>query len=88
MNITAHNHSIRHDCAIDADTIKRLQKILDDYLKKEGAQIHTYRFRTSLLDLVYFMGIAIDQNRFMFADGAEQFRKILRDELIPREIIS
>jgi len=57
------------------------RKKLLDYVKKEQPDTSEFGYNTYLLDMLYFMGIAIDEDRFRTAQGFNEFKKLIKKEL-------
>ena len=66
---------------ITEKTVMAYRKKLLDYVKKEKPDGSDFGYKTYLLDMLYFMGLAIDEKRFYAANGFEEFKKLIRQEL-------
>jgi hypothetical protein len=67
--------------AITEKNVMAYRKKLLDYVKKEQPDGSEFGYKTYLLDMLYFMGLAIDEKRFYAAEGFEEFKRLLKQEL-------
>ena len=64
---------------ITEKSVKQYRKNLLDYLKNEKPFEQDFSTKTYLLDMLYFMGLAIDEKRFYAANGFDEFKKLLNE---------
>lgn len=63
--------------------VMAFRKKLLNYVRKENPDSSDFGYRTYLLDMLYFMGLAIDEERFFAAKGFDEFKKFIKQELEP-----
>lgn len=61
------------------DAVKQMQDYWGTYHKQNGYE--GYRTGTLIDDALYGIGIAIDPNRFVYTDGYDRFKAVLREYL-------
>ena len=68
-----------HSLKFDHETIKRLRKLVLRYSKNEKPFDRNFTNKTYLLDLLYFLGLAIDEDKFYAAQGFDEFKKLIKE---------
>ena len=69
------------DYVITEKTVKQFRKKLAAYVKKEEPFRGQFQPRTHLLDILFFLGLSIDENKFNNADGFDRFKELLKKEI-------
>lgn len=63
----------------DEKTIRKLRKLVLKYLNHEKPFDRNFTNETYLLDLLYFLGLAIDEDKFYAAQGFDKFKKLIKE---------
>jgi hypothetical protein len=66
---------------ITGKTVIEYREKLLTYVNEESPDASDFICRTYLLDMLYFMGLAIDEERFYGSSGFDEFKKLLREEI-------
>jgi len=66
---------------IDEKSVKIFSTKLHNYVKNEKPFDKKFKNKTHILDMLYFMGTAIDEERFLGASGFESFQEILKEAM-------
>ena len=63
--------------------ISRVVESLKNYITAYGKQVHYREYTDSILidDMLYGLGIAIDPDKYRFANGYKDFKSVLRKHL-------
>lgn len=64
---------------ITQKTVINYRKRLLDYMKNEKPFRKDFTTKTYILDMLYFMGLAIDEKEFYAAQGFDEFKKVLNE---------
>lgn len=63
----------------DHGTIRRLRRLVLRYSKHEKPFDKNFTNKTYLLDLLYFLGLAIDEEKFFAAQGFDEFKELIKE---------
>lgn len=66
------------------EAVAYLRRYMDTYHKQHGYE--DYRDETFIDDVLYGLGVALQPEKFKYADGFRQFKDVLREHLATRPV--